>query len=323
MLQFLSKPKIMVFFTTFRCNLHCAMCYVWVKQKQTKELSIDEIKYIFNDRLINNNLEIINITGGEPTLRDDLVEIIKIILEKCIRLKRIDISTNGVNTRQIVDQFERILAILLPQNLKLAVSISLDGIGETYERVRGMSNIFVNVEQTIKELKELMSLYPFFSIGINMTISKLNYDAIEAVRKYVTEQGLGINFTLAAISEIGVESARVRERFEMNQEEKNKVALSLEDLSRRGAIDQRYAQFILTWLRTGKRNGGCAFKQGKAFLLEPNGESYLCGNFREFRIGNILDEPLERMLRRTDNRLRRLSRRCSNCVSNCYMNEVR
>jgi MoaA/NifB/PqqE/SkfB family radical SAM enzyme len=295
------------------------MCYIWAKQKQTKELSIDEIKYIFNDRLINNNLEIVNITGGEPTLRDDLVEIIRVILKKCTHLKRIDISTNGVNTKQIVDQFERILAILLPENVKLTASISLDGIGETYERVRGMSDIFVNVEKTIKELKELMSLYPFFSMGINMTISKLNYDAIEEVRKYVTEQGLGINFTLAAISEIGVESARVRERFEMDQEEKNKVALSLEDLSGRGAIDQRYAQFILTWLRTGKRKGGCAFKQGKAFLLEPNGEAYLCGNFREFKIGNILAEPLEKIWRNSSNILKHVLGRCSTCVSNCYI----
>lgn len=313
----------MVFFTTFRCNLHCAMCYIWTKQKQNKELSIDEIRYIFNDRLINNNLEIINITGGEPTLRDDLAEIIRIILEQCRNLKHIDISTNGVDTKRVVDQLERILAILLPTSVKLTVSISLDGLGETHERVRGTPNIFAKVEQTIKELKELMSLYPFFSFGFNMTISKLNYHAIEEVREYTREQGLGINFTLAAISEIGVESARIKERFEMNQEEKNKVALSLENLSRKGAIDQRYAKFILTWLRKGERNGGCAFKEGKAFLLEPDGETYLCGNLREFRIGNILVEPLERMRINSSNILKDISNRCSTCVSNCYISEAR
>ncbi|MDD4894455.1 MAG: radical SAM protein [Candidatus Omnitrophica bacterium] len=312
----------MVFFISFRCNLRCAMCYAWVKQKQIKELSIEEIAKIFDDKLLINNLEIINITGGEPTLRDDLGQIVKIILQKCIRLKRIDISTNGVNTAQAVDQIERILALLLPTDVKLTASISLDGVGKAHERIRGAGGIFVKIEETIDELKKLMSLYPFFSLGFNMTISKLNYSAIEEVKRYALQKGIGVNFTLAAISDIGVESAKVRKEFEMNQDEKNKVVVSLEDLSRANMINQRYAQFLLTWLRKQRRSGGCAFKAAKAFLVEPDGATYLCGNFKEAGVGNISKEPLECMLKRSRSVLRSIPKNCASCVSNCYWDQV-
>jgi len=298
------------------------MCYSWVKQKQTQEPSINDIQHIFDNQLIRENLEIVNITGGEPTLRSDLSEIIKIISRNCIHLKRIDLPTNGVNTLQILDQVERILTILLPTSIKLTVCISLDGVGETHELVRGRENIFANIEQTMEGLKELMYLYHFFHFGLNMTISKLNYHAIEEVSDYAFKKRIGINFTLSAISEIGVESIRMREKFEMNEEEKNKVALSLENLSKSGMMEPNYMQFVLKWLRTGRRNGDCAFRKGKAFLLEPNGETYLCGNFKDFRICNILKEPFEIGWKRRNAVFRSSSHRCASCVSNCYIEEI-
>lgn len=322
MMSFFAKPKIMVFFISYNCNGRCVMCNIWKKQNINKELSFQQIENLFSDKLLSSSLEIINITGGEPTLRNDLVEIVKVITKKCINLKRIDIPTNGFDTDRVVNEIEKILPLLLSTNAKLTVTIALDGIGKTHELVRGRPNIFTNVEQTIEELKELTVLYPFFSFNLNMTINKLNYYAIEEMRKYATQKGIGINFTLAAISEIGVESIQVREKFEMNQEEKAKVVLFLEDLLKEGEIDSRYAKFTTTWLKTGRRHTDCAFKRGRAFLLEPNGETYVCGNFKEFRIGNIMEEQFERMWGKAGNILKRVSSKCKNCVSNCYMDEV-
>jgi len=317
--QFFCKPRILVFFISFNCNLHCAMCFSWIKQKQIKEPTLDEIRTIFNDRMLKNNLEVINITGGEPTLRQDLPEIVKIILQNCSRLKRIDISTNGVNTSQVIDQVERVLAVLLPTNVQLSVSVSLDGVGEVHEKVRETPGIFSNVEKTILGLKELMSLYPFFNLGLNMTVSKLNYKAMDATREFAKNKGLGINFTLAAISDIGVESIRARERFEMNQEEKDQVMLSLKDLLLIGALDSDYARFLFTWLKTGKRNGICAFRQGKAFLLEPDSHIYSCGNFKEFMLGNIMEQPFRTLRNQLSSFRKAYPKRCLTCNSNCYL----
>jgi len=211
---------------------------------------------------------------------------------------------------------------LLPTDVQLSVSISLDGIHETHERVRGVPDIFKKVERTLEQLQELMSLYTSFSLGMNMTISRLNYRCIEDVRQYGQEKGIGISFSLAAISEIGVESIKVRDKFEWQEDEKESVILAFEELLRQKAIPSDYAHFILTWLKTGKREAKCAFRERKALLLEPNGELYACGNFEDFRMGNLLENSFEAIIRKNGKIPKSLFSRCESCVSNCYMDEV-
>lgn len=314
-----NKPKILVFFISFKCNLRCAMCFGWVKQKQIIEPALDKVTAVVNDPVLKNNLEVINITGGEPTLRDDLTGIIKIIIRNCARLKQIDLSTNGVNTERVADQVERILALLLPVSVRLTVTISLDGVGDTHERVRGTDGIFKHVDRTIDALRELMTLYPFFDLGLNMTVSRLNCGAMETVKAYALSKGLWVNFTLSAISDIGVESIKMKEGFELGEINKREVIRFLTDAAPSDKSTQNYYRFLITWLKTGKRTGGCAFRDGRALLLEPNGEIYLCGNFREFRLGNIFSESYAKLVKKAAGFSQYYPAKCVNCVSNCYV----
>ncbi len=284
-------------------------------------MPLPEIENIFSDPCLADSLRIINITGGEPTLREDLSGIVKILLRYCRSLKQIDISTNGVNTEQIVDQIERALAIILPVGIKLNVNISLDGVGQAHEQIRGVPGIFNDLQRTIEELKELRLLYPYFSIGLNMTVGKLNYDAVSQVFQFSQDKDIGLNFTLAAVSEIGVESVKMRERFEMDQEQKDKALLSLEGLSRKGCIDPQYRDFLFRYLREGRRSNGCLFRERKAYLLEPDGNLYSCGNFKEFKLGNLREDNFSNLYRNTKNIPESAWRRCSHCASNCYYNQ--
>jgi len=312
-------PKIAVLFTSYRCNSKCIMCSAWEKQQTYPELSIQQIADIFSDRILRNNLEIVNLTGGEPTLREDLVDIIKVLIHSCSRLRRIDIPTNGINTEQVIDNIERIAAFLLTSNVKLNITVSVDGVGGVHETIRGVSDIFDNIDRTIRELKEISELYPFLSLEINTTISRANITGLKDMRAYARSLGVGINFTLAAISEIGVESIVKKEKFEISNKEKTHLVSFFESLMQEKAVSHTYGKFVVNWLTTGKRRALCNFRRGKVFLLEPDGQVYLCGNFKDFRIGNVLDEPFEKIWRKSTPVLKRLSHRCSTCVSNCYL----
>lgn len=316
-------PKVVVLFTSYRCDSKCLMCSAWIKQRHSPELSLKQIEEIFTDTILKKNIEIINLTGGEPTIRNDIPDIVKILINKCQKLYRIDIPTNGINTEQVIDKIERILAILLPYNIKLNITVSVDGIGKVHERVRGVSNIFSKIDRTIKELKELTTLYPFLSMNINATVSKANINEFMQVRSYAHSVGLSVNFTLAAISEIGVESMPLRDKFDIRNVDKKNVIDFFEKLINEEEITRDYGEFIITWLRTGRRSLPCGFKNGNAFLLEPNGDAYTCGNFKEFRIGNLLKEPFETIWRKNSKRLRNITNKCLNCVSNCYIDEIR
>ncbi len=313
------KPKIIIFFITYKCNARCIMCHAWQKQAYSNDLSLKEIEKIFSNKLISSNLEIINLTGGEPTLRSDLSDIVKILLKYCHRLKRIDIPSNGINTQQVLDQIEKIIALLLPTDVKLSVTVSLDGVGHIHEAIRGIPDMFKNVDQTIQGLKELQSLYPHLSLGLNTVISKINYQHLHENRDYALKNNLGLNFTLATISEIGVESIEMRDRFKMREDERGELIPFFKKLFDNKEIELIYGKFIINILRTGRRNNGCNFRRGKAILLEPNGNAYMCGNFKEFKLGNLSREETAEVFKNNRKFSNNVWRRCLKCESNCYL----
>lgn len=62
------------FITTYRCNAHCEMCQIWKKRKEIhKEIGAEILEKL------PNGLKKINISGGEPGLRKDLLDIVSVI----------------------------------------------------------------------------------------------------------------------------------------------------------------------------------------------------------------------------------------------------
>jgi radical SAM protein with 4Fe4S-binding SPASM domain len=316
-------PNIVVLFTSYRCNARCVMCSAWQKQKDYKELNTQDIAYIFSDKIISSYTRRINITGGEPTLREDLLEIIKIVSQKCTHLERIDLSTNGINTIEVIDRTEQILAYLLQTDIKLTVSVSIDGVNEVHDRIRNVPGAFEKINRTIDELKELALLYPTISLGINATISRINYANLHSILEYSTKKNLGINFTLAAYSEIGVESRPLESAFKLDSQGRKATSVFIENLLEKNQINIQYGKLLLHWLKTGMRNGNCAFRKGISILCEPDGSLYQCGNFRDFKIGNLLQRTFKDIIKYNKNNFRKLyEMKCKYCNSNCYIETI-
>lgn len=312
-------PEIVVLFTSFRCNARCIMCSAWRKQVNHQELTVENIDSIFSDRILKNSVRIVNLTGGEPTLRDELAEIVKVLQFRCRKLKNIDISTNGIETTRVIDMVEKILAILLPTNTRLTVSVSIDGLDQVHDSVRGIPEAFQKIDKTINELKELMRLYPAFSVGLNTTVNKINYENLELITKYAAGKSLGVQFTLGALSEIGVESLPVQDAFTLDEPQKKIVANFINKLLKKQQIHPDYACFLLDWLKTGIRKGKCAFRKGLSLLCEPDGAVYQCGNYKDFKLGNILEKPYSQLIRaRFSHWPAKYKSKCASCNSNCY-----
>lgn len=282
-------------------------------------MSPQQMQRIFSDVILRSSVRVINFTGGEPTVRQDLVEAVRVLADTCTGLQRIDMPTNGLNAERVVDQVEQLLAFLLPRPLRLSVTVSLDGVGEVHERVRQIPGSFALVDRTVDGLRELTDLYPALSFGLNATIGSQNYADLLNLRDYAVAKKIGINFTLAALSEIGVESLPMASDFQMNAEQKEQTAVSVRRLKDDGLINPRYARALLQWLADGVRRERCAFRAGEALLMEPDGRTYACGNFKEFYIGNVLEKPFAQLLRGKNGGFKQeYARRCGQCNSNCY-----
>ena len=124
-------PDVVALELTYRCNHKCLFCSCpWEANDTYKksELSLQEWVNVI-DNLIKNGVSTFTLTGGEPLMRNELREIIDIILSRGVTLS---IISNG---REIDDDFLDFLA-----ERKISISISLPGI-ETFVEHTGIDNV--------------------------------------------------------------------------------------------------------------------------------------------------------------------------------------
>jgi len=140
--------------TTYRCNARCKMCNSWnFPSKSSEEFKPEILKKI------PPGMKRLNITGGEPMLRNDIREIVQILDEKT---KRLEISTNGYfydRIETIAQEFPRI-----------TVRVSVEGLPALNDSLRGIKDGFDRAMRTILRLKRL----GVRDIGFAMTVSGEN-----------------------------------------------------------------------------------------------------------------------------------------------------
>jgi len=179
-------PKILPSFLTFSvnnyCNQRCKTCNIWRNnpiEERKKELKLDEIERIFSQF---PKIFWLTITGGEPFLREDLVEIVKIACKKS-KVNVLTITTNGSLPYIIEKDVKEILAKC--KNLTIIVNVSIDGDRELHDKIRGIKGSFDKAVETIERLKKINSRR--LIVGINTTLSLFNIHKMDNLIKIIEE----------------------------------------------------------------------------------------------------------------------------------------
>jgi MoaA/NifB/PqqE/SkfB family radical SAM enzyme len=161
---------------TYRCNAHCTMCNRYkAPSKPEEEISIETIKKL-------PKMYFTNVTGGEPFIRTDLKDLIRELYKKS---DRIVISTNGFFTDRIID-----LCKEFPQ---IGIRISIEGLEQTNNSIRGLPDGFNRGYSTLKKLVEMK--HP--DVGFGMTVQDRNANDLLALYK-LSEQ-LNMEFATASL----------------------------------------------------------------------------------------------------------------------------
>ncbi|MDR2509424.1 MAG: radical SAM protein [Spirochaetaceae bacterium] len=135
-------------FTTGKCNAACAQCfYANDMAKKEKDLSFEEIKRISETAGQINRLWL---SGGEPTLREDLPDIIELFY-KNNQIKDMNLPTNGIKADLLIAWLKRLRKSCPDCNL--TVSVSFDGFGDTHDKQRGVES-FYKAASCIKKLND-------------------------------------------------------------------------------------------------------------------------------------------------------------------------
>ena len=175
----------LVFEATDACNSHCKHCNIW-QQKPTQDLlTPKEIEKAFQSPLLRDLREII-ITGGEALLRPDLEEIMLIIHKNTNKNVLMSLSTNAI----MPDRAIKATKTMVEGGIQTIVGVSLDGMGEKHDEIRGTKGNFEKANYLFTELKKMKDLYgDKLDVVVSFTLSPLTVDSMSEVMAYSEKFG--------------------------------------------------------------------------------------------------------------------------------------
>jgi radical SAM protein with 4Fe4S-binding SPASM domain len=290
-LKRLPFPYKLTFAVTYRCNSRCTTCNIW-KKKGGNELSGEEIERFFKN---SPDFSWIDLTGGEPSLRNDFADICTSVSHYCDNLVLLHFPTNGYLTEKIVSDSKKMSTS--GSSSKVIITVSTDGDEALNDSIRGVKGAWKRQIETFKQLHELKTV----DAVIGMTLSRFNFDkfettykSIKAVLPWLTPRDFHIS--LMNYSEMFYDNWEERDadtdplRREQLVEGMVQSARSYKRMIGVPKTPQSLLEYLFLkraehYLRTGKTPLPCHALKSSCFV-DPTGEVYPCITFN-YSLGNL------------------------------------
>jgi MoaA/NifB/PqqE/SkfB family radical SAM enzyme len=285
---------------TNMCNSRCQSCDIWKiypaeKERLAEELNIEEIEKIFRSV---GEVYFFNISGGEPFLRKDLIDIVRLA---CMHLKPsvVHIPTNALSPQKIAAVTEEMLIGMRTWSpgTKLTLKPSFDGVGEFHDWVRGIPGNYAKLVQTLGLLRELRQKYDHLRVGVGTVISTMNLERLPEIIEEASKFGVD-----TYISEVAEERREMRNvgtgitpdheaygrgisAFREETERRLEDATGLELLTQ--AMRHHYYEITTEWLKERKQVIPCYAGISNAHI-SAYGELWPCAILADSKsLGNL------------------------------------
>jgi len=278
----LKEPYKLTFSVTNKCNSRCKTCKIW-KKKATNELNLNEIKKIF-DKI---NPHWVNITGGEPFLRDDIYDIAKIIEKKNIYI--FNLTTNGILKEKIINDIKKILKLSFTN---VILVVSLDGPKEIHDKIRGVKGNWDKAVDLFKLLKKIENNTRNFKTYFGYTISSYNVNLInETINELSKEINITMNdfhFNIFHSSNMYYGQFNCGNIEGLEDEIIDNISNILKEKNGYDFItilERKYLKLIKKYFKTGRSPKDCKALTSSCFI-SPDGYVYPCIGFDQ-ELGNL------------------------------------
>jgi len=273
--------KCAVWETTLRCNLRCSHCGSSAGLPRPNELNTKEC-FRLCEELAELGCEDVSLMGGEPFLREDWFSI-----AQCI--KNLGMNLNIVSNGTILDRYIDKISQLKPK----VVGISLDGMKESHEKIRGKGT-FEKVIQAIELLRE-----KGIQTTVITTVSKINFKDLPEMKNLFYKKG--INWQIQVAMPFG----NFKKEQMLSKEEfyatalfiaKERIENSFKNLPVIGAHCYGYYSKILpgcSWegCSAGITSIGITSDGGIVGCLSMGNDRFIEGNIREKSLKEIWENP--------------------------------
>ncbi len=172
----------LIFFVTSRCNARCRTCFYWEELNQPNDLTFEEIERL---AATMPRFAEIWLSGGEPTLRPELSEIVS-LFHRRNGVRSINLPTNGVLPWRIVEQIEAIRR--LAPGMRINLNLALDGFAETHDRIRGVPGNFERALESLEALEALRLKDRELRVHVNSVVCSENLDEMLPLADFIRQR---------------------------------------------------------------------------------------------------------------------------------------
>jgi len=316
---------VVVWNATKTCNLECVHCYADAETKRfVGELTTEEAQRMIED-LANFNVPALLISGGEPLVRPDILDLAEYATALGVR---VTFSTNGT----LIDQkkAERIAKIGVTY-----VGISIDGAEERHDRFRGRLGAFRDAIRGIRNCRAAG-----IRVGVRFTVTQENFGELGEIFRIVEEEDIGrlclyhlvyagrgshlagIDLTVAQKRQM---MSRLMEQVEWWNDHEREVEVMTVDNHADGPFiylrlrdrNPNRADYVLSLIRNnGGNRSGIAIGAIDSFgFVHPDQftSNHTLGSIRERPFSEIWRDSRVELLEDLRNRKALLTGRCSRC----------
>lgn len=315
-------PTVLIFHCTFVCDARCEMCSNWKRGDRKSDMTLEEIERAFSSDFWRD-IEHANVSGGEPTTRNDLVDICRVMLDRFPKLRKFGINTTGLTPHRAIPMLTEVVNMCHERDVIFSTRVSIDGIGEMHNDVRQVKKGFDKASETIRAMQDLQKKVPF-NFGISTTIFSKNLDDAQNIREWAKEEDLDIVFNMVRFTEpmlgnkdladtcapVGEQEEQMRQFF-LDRVREDSL------LDGQNYIYMHYADMIANGYH---RHAPCPF-QTQGIMVNPDGGLFFCENSDV--VGNVRDEDPAAIYFRESSLEHRESiktEQCPGCLSPCQMN---
>lgn len=282
---------------TYRCNAKCDMCSCFSNPTQKdEEISLDVLRKL-------PQMSFINITGGEPFIRQDLPEIVEVLEQKT---SRIVISTNGFFYRRILalcDRFPRI-----------GIRISIEGLPKTNDKIRGLPDGF---DRALRCLLELTAK-GHKDVGFGMTVQDMN--ALDLVPLYHLSNWMRMEFATAVLHNsfyFRKTDNRINDKYMVAKALEALINELLKSASPKKWFRAYFNHGLINYVYGNPRCLPCAMGNN-GFFLDPYGDVLPCnGMITKMSMGNLNSQSWEEIW--NSSQAEKVREEVKKCSRNCWM----
>ncbi|WP_027716482.1 radical SAM/SPASM domain-containing protein [Desulfuromonas sp. TF] len=289
-----ARPQALSLELTRRCIARCLMCNIWQTPRDLPELSAGEWLEVFASPMLGDLREL-DVTGGEPFLRRDLVEIFEGICclkpDRFPRLSSIAVTTNGFLTDLILTDVKALLPALERQGIGLVFAFGLDAVGPLHDRIRGFPGGWEKLEATIRGLAALREDHPGLVLGAKTTVTRHNAGELEEIARFADRHRMFTIVSPYILTPARYANLDLGETLSLSPEDREALRRFYQSPRFRWSY---YRRELLHYLEEGRMKKPCT-AGFNYYFLRSNGDLSPCP-LREEVVGNVRTMPLETLM---------------------------